>query len=191
MGNAGDYNGGINNGNNGNSITMATFPGALDYVTTMKIRVSKFAASTWNQPIVDRFITGYGYAASAITTVMTPIAANVPGAGLVDAGTTGSIESVPENPNLSRHGVVQISVSGNGIRPFNTTLNLSKGETVQSAEIFSVQGRKVCTLALNSGSNRIVWDGMTNSGNLAKSGSYILRIKGQKTVMSGDLVLSR
>jgi hypothetical protein len=191
MGNAGDYNGGINNGNNGNSLTMGTFPGAVDYVTTMKIRVTKFAASTWNQPIVDRFITGYGYATTAITKVMTPIGPTVAGGGLVDAGTTNVIDSPEENPHLSHQGIVQVAVSGNGIRPFNTTLSLSKGETVQSAEIFSVQGRKVRTVALNSGSNRIVWDGRTDSGSLAKTGNYVLRLRGQKSAVSGDVALSR
>ena len=58
MGNAGDWSGGITNGNNGNAIVMGTFGGAVDYATTMKIRVTKFAASTWNQPIVNAFVTG-------------------------------------------------------------------------------------------------------------------------------------
>jgi|WetSurMetagenome_2_1015567.scaffolds.fasta_scaffold00056_41 hypothetical protein len=191
MGDAGDWGGGISNGNNGNSILMATFPGAVDYVTTMKVRVTKMAASTWNQPIVDRFITGYGYTAADITTVMTPVGANVPGPGLVDAGTTEVVYNAQENPNLSRQGVVQVSVSGNGARTFNSSLSLSKGETVQSAEIISVQGRKIRTLALNSGSNRIVWDGRTDSGSLAKAGTYVLKIKGQKTVIAGDVILSR
>jgi hypothetical protein len=189
MGNAGDWGGGITDGNNGNAIVMGTFGGAVDYATTMKIRVTKFAASTWNQPIVNAFITGYGYPASAITTVMTPVTGAGP--GLVDASGILTSTLPQENPHLSRQGIVQISVSGNGIRPFNTTLNLSKGETVQSAEIFNIEGRKVRTLAHSSGSNRIVWDGRTDSGSLAKSSNYIVRIKGQKTMMSGDLVLSR
>ena len=124
-----------------------------------------------------------------MTTVMTPVTGAGP--GLVDASGILTSTLPQENPHLSRQGIVQISVSGNGIRPFNTTLNLSKGETVQSAEIFNVQGRKVRTLALNSGSNRIVWDGRTDSGSLAKPSNYIMRIKGQKTMVSGDLVLSR
>jgi hypothetical protein len=196
LGNNGDYNGGIADKNNANSIVMGTFAGATDYVGTMKIRKYKFNAGTdansgWNQPIVDRFVTGYGYPTSAITTVMTPVAANMAGPGIVDA--SGIITSTlpEENRDLTRQNSVQISVSGNGARPFNTSLSLSNGETVQSAEIFSVQGRKVRTVALNSGSNRILWDGRTDSGSLAKTGNYVVRIRGQKSVISGDVVLSR
>jgi hypothetical protein len=185
------YTGLCNDGKNGNSIVMGTFPGAVDYVATMKIRIAKYAATTWNQPIVDKFVTGYGYADAAKTTVMTSVAANVAGPGLVDA--SGIITSTlpEENKDLTRQNSVQISVSGNGIRPFNTSLSLSKGETVQSAEIFSVQGRKVRTVALNSGSNRIFWDGRTDSGSLAKTGNYVVRIRGQKSVISGDVALNR
>jgi hypothetical protein len=192
------WQGHVTDGNNTNSIAMSTFAGAVDYVSTMKIRSLKFHAGTdvnsgWNQTLVDRFITDFGYAAAAKTTVMTPVTGA--GQGLYDAGpiilpTTQDI--LPrENPNITREGYVQFSVSGNGIKTQSRNLYLAKGETVQSAEIFTVQGRKVRTLALNSGSNHIVWDGRMNSGSFAQSGNYIVRIKGQKTMTSGDLVLSR
>ncbi len=191
MGNAADWSGGITDGNNGNAIVMGTFGGAVDYATTMKIRVTKFAASTWNQPIVNAFITGYGYPASAITTVMNPVAANVAGPGLVDASGVLTSTLPQENSHLLREGNVQISVSGNGIRPVNTTVSFAKGETAQSAEIYNMQGKKVRTLALNSGSNHVIWDGRTDSGSLARAGNYIVRIRGQKSVISGDVALSR
>jgi hypothetical protein len=196
LGNVGDYGGGINDGNNTNSIVMGTFAGAVDYVGTMKIRGSNsnFHAGTsqytgWNQSIVDQFITNFGYTAADLATVMTPQTGA--GKGLVKAGAVSISPRQNENQNLSRQGIVQISVSGNRIKAVNTNVYLGKGETVQSAEIFTIQGRKVRTLAVNSGSNHVIWDGRTNSGSLVQAGNYIVRIKGQKTVTSGELVLSK
>lgn len=195
LGNVGDWGGGCTAGNNANAIVMGTFPGAVDYVGTMKIRASKTgftsganAGAGWNQSIVDKFMTQFGFPTSANTTVMTPVSATTPGPGLVDAGATTVIN--PINSNLS-HGNVQISVSGNGIRPFNTNLNLAQGETVRSAEIFTAQGRKIRTLGITSGSNRIVWDGKSASGSLVRPGSYVVRVKGQRATVSGEIMIGR
>lgn len=196
MGDNGDWTGNITSGNNGNAIVMGTFGGAVDYFTTMKIRSQIFqaggnAGAGWNQSIVNNFIPGYGYPTSANTTVMTAVGATVAGPGYVNVPATSSSVIPQENPHLSREGIVQLSVSGNGIKTVNTTVYLTKGETVQSAEVFNVKGSKVRTLALNSGSNHILWDGRADSGSLAKAGSYVVRIKGQKSVASGEIVLSK
>jgi hypothetical protein len=192
LGNAGDWAGGINNANHADSIVMCTFAGAADYVATMKIRSTKIAASTWNQPIVDRFITEYGYAAAAKTTVMTAVTGA--GAGLFDAKPiilpTTQATLPRENQNLTREGYIQFSVSGNGITSMNTNLHFAKGETVRSAEIYNVMGRKVRTLAA-SGQSRITWDGKTESGRLAKAGNYIVKMIGSRTTASESFVLAR
>ncbi len=185
-----EWQGDIDSGMNANSIVMGTFAGAVDYVGTMKVRISKYAASTWNQTIVDQFITGYGYPASAKTTVMTAVAPNVAGPGLVNAAST--VSTLPDkDPNRSRQKSVQFTLSGNGARNANTNLYLGNGETVQSAEIYNTRGQRVRALQLRSGTNQIVWDGRTDSGNLATPGNYVVRIKGQKSVASGDVALSR
>jgi FlgD Ig-like domain len=175
------------------SLVMGTFAGAVDHAATIKIRSPKYPAGAanpaWNAATVDKFVTIYGYTANDITTLMT--AQTGAGKGIVDASVWPVSTLVQENTHLFRQGIMQVSVSGNGIRPISTTINLAKGETVQSAEIYNLQGRKVRTLETNPGSNHIVWDGRTNSGSLVQAGNYIVRIKGQKTVTSGELVLSK
>jgi hypothetical protein len=195
LANNGDYNGGIANGNNGNSIVMGTFAGAVDYVGTMKIRKYKFSAganagSGWNQTIVDRFITGYGYPATANTTVLNPLGVGVAGAGLVDALNWPDPVLPQENAQLSGKGNVRFSISGNGIKTMNTNLYLGKSETVQSAEIFNVMGRKVRTLAASSQS-RIIWDGKAENGSIAKAGNYIVKVIGSRTTASESFILTR
>ena len=186
LGNAGDWAGGINNANHADSIVMCTFAGAADYVATMKIRQTKIAASTWNQPIVDRFITDYGYAAAAKTTVMTAVTGAGP--GLVDAKNI-AVSTIPQqNPNLTREGFVQFSVSG--AKTPATNLHLASGETVKSVEIYNVMGRKVRTLGA-SGQTRIVWDGRTESGALAKAGNYVVKVAGRSATASESFVLVR
>ena len=187
LGNPGDWAGGINDGNNANSIVMCTFAGAADYVATMKIRATKM--SGWNQPIVDRFITEYGYTAAAKTTVMT--AQTGAGAGLVDAKGI-AVETLPhENLNLSREGIVQFSVLGSGLQPMHTNLFLTKGETVQSALILDLQGKKIRTLNAPVGSMHVIWDGRTDGGSLAHAGSYVVKIKGERSRSSGEVFVRR
>jgi hypothetical protein len=195
LGSVGDWSGGINDGNNANSIVMGTFAGAVDYVGTMKIRASNsnFHAGTsqatgWKQSVVDQFMTNFGYTAADLTTIMTPQTGA--GKGLVKAGAVSILPRQNENQNLSRQGIVQISVSGSGIKTLNTTAYLNRGETLQSAEVFNVQGKKVRTLALNSG-NHIVWDGRTDTGSAVNSGHYIMRLRGQRSETAGDLLVSR
>ncbi|HUI91843.1 MAG TPA: twin-arginine translocation signal domain-containing protein [Chitinivibrionales bacterium] len=192
-GDPGQWSGSVSDGADQRSIVMGTFAGAVDHAATIKIRDQKYhsgsAYPAWNTAIVDKFVTIYGYTAADITTLMT--AQTGAGKGLVDASTWPISTEVRENPHLSRQGIVQVSVSGSGIRSITTSINLSEGETVQHAEVFNVMGRSVCKLAVNPGSNHIVWDGRTNSGSLVQAGNYIVRIKGQKTVTSGELVLSR
>jgi hypothetical protein len=201
LGDNGSWQGAVTNGNNANTIAMATFAGALDYVSTMKIRATKFHATTvsdsgvsgWNQTIVNKFLSAYGYdLATASATLMAAKTAGA-GPGTVDANnfTPDPVGVTNEGAHQVQAGTVQIDVAGNGIKPMHTSLNFARGETVQSAEIFNVQGRKVRTLALTPGSNHIVWDGRTNSGSFAKPGNYVARIKGQRTTTSGNLVLSR
>jgi hypothetical protein len=188
LGNTGDWAGGINNANHADSIVMCTFAGAADYVATMKIRSTKLGG--WNQAIVDRFITEYGYGADKKTTVMT--ATTAAGAGLYDAKPIiiPTTEALPQNANLTRHGYVQFSVSGNGLKPFSANLYLAKGETPLSAEIYSVQGRKMRTLALN-GQSHLVWDGKSDAGSVVNSGSYIVRVKSQNFMASGQIIVRK
>jgi hypothetical protein len=189
LGNAGDWAGTIVNGGNANSIVMGTFAGAVDYVATMKIRASKANYGGWNQSIVDGFVTGFGYAATAKTTVMTPVTGA--GQGLVDASAV-QVKNLPqENPNLSRQGFVQVSVSGEGIKPLNTNLNLAKGESIQRAEILNVQGKMVRSLPVTEGSMHIIWDGRSDNGRTVRAGSYILKVKGERSTASAEIVISR
>jgi len=185
---SGTWTGSITNGKNANSIVMGTFAGAVDYVGTMKIRQQKFAASTWNQTIVDGFITGYGYPASAKTTVMTPVTGA--GQGLVDASTV--TETFPrENANHTREGIVNVSVSGNSIKTVNTNLYLAKGETVQTAAIFNMQGKMVRQLSVHSGSMQIVWDGKLDNGRIVQAGSYIVKVQSEHATASGEFLIAR
>jgi hypothetical protein len=188
-GNAGDWSGGISNGNDIRSIAMGTFPGAVDYVSTMKIRTKKIAASTWNQAIVDKFMTGFGYSAGDITAVSTETTG--PGKGMVNALNWQTSVTPQESRYLSREGIVQISVTGEGLKNLNTTLYLSRGETLESVEIFSLLGKNIRRLAVNTGSNHIVWDGRNDAGRLIPSGNYIIRLKGQRTMTSGEIVVRR
>jgi hypothetical protein len=192
-GDPGSWAGAVTDGADQRSIVMGTFAGAVDHVAVIKIRAQKYQSGggfpAWSAAIVDQFVTAYGYTAADITTLMTPQTGA--GKGLVEAGKV-AIQVVPqENPHLSRQGIVQITLTGNGIRPIVANVNLSKGETVQSAEIYTVQGRKVRTLEINPGSNHIVWDGMSDSGRSVNSGTYVVRLRGQKTETAGDLVVSR
>ncbi len=114
------------------------------------------------------------------------------GKGIVDASTWPVTSTeVRENPHLSRQGIVQISVSGSGFKPVVANLNLAKGETIQSAEIFNLQGRKVRTFDVNPGTNHILWDGKTDSGRIANPGHYIVKLRGRSTETAGDLLVSR
>jgi TAT (twin-arginine translocation) pathway signal sequence len=192
-GDPGQWTGSVSDGADQRSIVMGTFCGAVDHAAVIKIRDQKYHAGgaypAWSASIVDRFVTEYGYTAADITTLMAPQTGA--GKGLVDAYPWVISDAVLENPHLSRQGIVQVSVSGNGIKPIVANVNLSKGETLQSAEIYSLQGRKVRTLAINQGSNHIVWDGMSDNGRSVNPGRYIVRLRGQKTETAGDLVVSR
>jgi|GEM_PF-282828 hypothetical protein len=192
-GDPGQWVGTVSDGADQRSIVMGTFAGAVDHVATVKIRSQKYqsggAFPTWNATIVDKFVTAYGYTAADITTLMTPQTGA--GKGIVDASNF-AVEVLPrENPHLSRQGIVQITVTGNGIRPIVANVNLAQGETVQSAEIYTVQGRKVRTLDVNPGSNHIVWDGMSDNGRMVNTGHYVVRLRGRNTEAAGDLVVSR
>jgi hypothetical protein len=191
LGNTGDWTGGVSNANNANTISMCTFAGAIDYFSTMKIRSTKL--SGWNQPIVDRFITEFGYAASAKTTVMTQKTPYTsPGAGWVDAGAVPVMNSNHhENPNLSQAGIVQFSIVGSGVNPLHSTLNLSAGETVRSAAIYDLKGKKIRTLDVRSGSLKVEWNGRTDGGVMAHAGSYVIRIKGERTSTSGMVIFGK
>jgi hypothetical protein len=187
LGNAGDWAGGTQNGNNANSIVMGTFAGAVDYVATKVIRIPKIPGGI-NSGIVDQFLTKFGYTTADGTTITT--ITKDTGKGLVDAS-NWQTETLPrENQHLSREGVVQISVAGSGIKTLNTTAYLSKGESVRSAEIFTVQGRKVRTLSA-AGTMHIVWDGKANSGSLVPPGSYIVKVQGSRTQVSSEVLIQR
>jgi hypothetical protein len=192
-GNPGEWQGGVSDGADQRSIVMGTFAGAVDHVATKKIRDLKYHAGAaypaWNSTLIDKFLTGYGYSAADITTLMTPQTGG--GKGIVDAANF-AVSVVPqENTHLSRQGIVQITVSGSGIKPVVANFNLAKGETVQSAEIYNLLGRKVRTLAINPGSNHIVWDGLSDAGRAVNSGHYVVRLRGQKVETAGDLLVSR
>jgi TAT (twin-arginine translocation) pathway signal sequence len=192
-GDPGQWSGSVSDGADQRSIVMGTFAGAVDHVATVKIRDQKYhsggAYPAWNATIVDKFVTIYGYTAADITTLMTPQTGA--GKGIVDASNF-AVEVLPqENPHLSRQGIVQVTVSGSGIRPIVTNLNLAKGETVQTAEIYNLQGRKVRSLAITPGSNHIVWDGISDSGRSVNPGRYIVRLRGQNTQTAGDLLVNR
>jgi hypothetical protein len=187
--NAADWTGTIVSNNDIRSISMGTFPGAVDYATTMKIRTKKFNASTWNQPIVDKFMTGFGYSAGDITTLMTETTGS--GKGLVDASKV-SVETLPqENANLSRHGYVHVSVSGSGVKTFNSNFYFAKGETVQSAGIFNVQGRMVRSLKVHPGSMQVLWDGRSDNGRIVPAGNYILKVQSGHTTASTEILVSK
>jgi len=188
LGNPGDWSGGISNGNNANTIVMGTFAGAVDYVATMKVRVGK-GMGGWNQGIVDGFVTGFGYAATAKTTVMTAVTG--PGQGLVDASKTTVETLSQENPNLSRHGYVQVSVSGDGIRTVNTNLYFAKGETVQTAGVFNIQGKMVRSLPVRPGSMHVLWDGRSDNGRIVRAGSYIVKVRSELATASTEILVSR
>ncbi len=195
-GDPGQWVGSVSDGSDQRSIVMGTFAGAVDHVAVKKIRSvippaypSGDGYPAWSATIVDQFVTEYGYTAADITTLMT--AQTGAGKGIVDAGPWLISSLVQENPHLSRQGIVQITVTGNGIRPIVANINLSKGETVQSAEIYNLEGRKVRTLEINPGANHIVWDGKSDNGRSVNSGRYIVRLRGQNTQTAGDLVLSR
>jgi hypothetical protein len=162
-------------------------------VATKKIRDQKYHSGagfpSWNTAIVDKFITAYGYTAADITALMTPQTGA--GKGIVDAANVTVSVMPQENAHLSRQGIVQVTVSGSGIRPVAANFNLAKGEAVQSAEIYNLLGRKVRTLAINPGSNHIVWDGISDNGRAVNSGHYIVRLRGLKVETGGDLLVSR
>jgi flagellar hook assembly protein FlgD len=65
------------------------------------------------------------------------------------------------------------------------------GETVQSAEVFNVQGKMVRTLAINPGSSHIVWDGRSNNGRIVNTGRYVVMLRGQNVESAADLLVSR
>ena len=200
LGNNGSWEGFVTSGNNANTIAMATFAGALDYVSTMKIRATKFHATTvsdsgvsgWNQSIVDKFLTGYGY--SLATASASLMAAKTAGAGPGTVDVNNFTPDASGVSNKSAHqvqaGTVQIDVAGSGVKPMHTSLNFARGETVQSAEIYNVMGRKVRTLAA-SGQSHIIWDGKTEGGNLAKAGNYIFKVIGSRTTASESFTLVR
>ncbi len=185
-GREGDWSGAIDNGNDLYSIAMGTFPGAVDYVSTMKIRAKKFG--NWYQPIVDKFITGYGYSAADITTLMA--AASGAGKGLVDASKTAVGPAQIENSNLMKHGMIRVALCTGGIGSV-ADLYIAKGETPVAAEIHDVSGRLVRTLATQVGAMQIVWDGKNDAGSRVRSGSYIVTVFGQKTRASAEILVGR
>jgi hypothetical protein len=73
----------------------------------------------------------------------------------------------------------------------HTTLNLSRGETIRSAMVYDLQGRKVRMLSVQTGSLKVEWDGRTDGGIMAHAGSYVVRIKGDRTAASGEVILGR
>jgi hypothetical protein len=187
-GNPGDWSGGISNGNDQRTIVMGTFAGAVDYVTTNVIRKPKFSSST-NYSVVDQFLSKFGYSAATDGATLKALTTGS-GKGLVNAADYITSTLPRENQHLSRAGVVQISVAGSGIKSLNTTAYLSKGETVKSAEIFTMQGKKVRTLSA-SGGMHIIWDGTTDSGSLVRTGNYILKVQGSRTQTASEVIIQR
>jgi len=187
LGNAGDWSGGTSAGNNANAIVMGTFAGAVDYVATNYIRKPKLSGGI-NTAIVDKFLTQFGYPASANTTVMTKTTG--PGAGLVDASAVTVLQKNEIGYNLAKNGYVRFSITGNGIKFNGTNIYLGKNESIKFAEIYDMIGRKVKTLYPVS-KNLITWDAKTENGSIAKNGNYILKIYTDKILSSQSFILAR
>jgi hypothetical protein len=195
LGNNNSWEGATQDANHADTIVMGTFSGAVDYVSTMKFRALKFHAGTdvntgWNQPLVDMFVTGFGYPASALSTVMTPVAVGTSGPGLVDASAVSAhIPYKSENSGLSRQAIIE--VNGNGVRPMRATLDLSQGETIRSAAVYDLQGTKIRTLDLSSGSQHLSWNGFTDGGAFDRAGRYVVKVKGDYGVAAVEIALLR
>jgi hypothetical protein len=191
LGNPGDWGGTIVNGANANSIVMGTFAGAVDYVGTMKIRASKTGyndPANVNQTIVGGFITQFGYAAAAKTTVMAPVTGA--GQGLVDASLINITKAFePKNSPASRQATVRFSISGSGFRPVSMDINLGQGEQVRSAAVYSMDGRLVATLSVDPGSAFISWDGKTRQGSIVRAGTYIVKIAGRQVTAAEQFIV--
>jgi hypothetical protein len=200
LGNNGSWAGDITDGNSVNTISMGVFAGALDYVSTMKIRAWKLGPGTatdgtggWNQSIVNQFLTAYGYNLTTDGATLMAAKTKGPGAGTVDANNFTPDETgvVHDEVHLSNNGLVQVELSGNGIKPMSTSLNLAQGETVRSATIHDLRGKKIRTLNVQPGSLKVEWNGLTDGGKLAHAGTYVIQIQGQRSAIAGKVILGR
>ena len=89
------------------------------------------------------------------------------------------------------------SLSPNHPNPFNPktqiTFSLPKASDV-TLQIFSVDGKLVRTLnqaRLTAGSHTVSWDGLTDAGQQAASGTYIYRLQADGKVLTEKMTLLR
>jgi hypothetical protein len=107
--------------------------------------------------------------------------------------TEGSVSI--EEPQVDDVPLAALSLDQNYPNPFNpqTTIAFSvpRNQPVQ-LRIFDVQGRLVRTLVDEvraEGAHAVIWDGTTDRGNRAASGTYVYRLVTEDRVFSKSMVL--
>ncbi len=86
------------------------------------------------------------------------------------------------------------SLAQNTPNPFNveTVIEVSTSSAKARIDIFNLQGQRVRSLPLTTGSNRVMWDGTDDSGRHVASGVYIYRLhEGTQSRFSRRMALIR
>ena len=164
------------------TIVMGTFGGAVDYLTTKKIREEEMSWTSDHPDDIDLHITGYGYSDTERENLTTLSPEQNEGRGWVDALTWNPVSISGNNQKASNQGHVELCLMGNNAGSKSVKLQYPASQKVLNAIIVDLQGKTIKTFDLRNGNGNtttLSWNGIADRGKSLSSGMYIFSIAGK------------
>ncbi len=165
------------------TVAMGTFGGAVDYLTTKKIREEEMSWTSDHPADIDLHITGYGYSDTERANLTTLSPEQNEGRGWVDALTWNPTKISGGGQKSLKQGHIELNLVGCKFGTTSIRLSFPLSEMLSKARIFDIKGKTVKEFHLekSAGSSiTLLWDGKNNSGMSFPSGSHLFCIEGTR-----------
>ena len=168
-------------------IVMGTFAPIVDYCTANNILLNKAVMTAkfmlplgvTNAAInLPQFLTSFGY---TVADVQNSWIEYVPGAiGVID-------------PSSREHSerVVQVALSNASYKQSAANITVPRSASAVRVSIVDGRGRQIRKLTASHDQTRIVWDGLSDGGNLVSAGNYLVKISAGTAEGAGIIVAGR
>lgn len=163
------------------TIAMGTFGGAVDYLTTKKIREEDMSWTSDHPDDIDLHITGYGYSDTERENLTTLSPEQNEGRGWVDALTWNPTNvSLNKKQTIAQNQIV-LRLIGNRSGVMAVQLQYPASKKLSGAKIFDLHGKTIKNFDLTSAGNvsALSWNGVDDRRKSLPSGTYLFCVEGK------------
>ena len=167
-----------------NRLVMGTFAGAVDYLTSIKIKqdimtTAMKITNTMDLAQIAKFLTLFGYTTADVADTWVPI-------------TPGTVLTDPSAPLRQSSRILEVRLAGRSGGAAMTRFGLPHETTgAVNVHIYDVRGRSVRKISAHVQGNRtaLSWDGKNETGTTVAAGVYQVHVSAEHYTDNGKIII--